>query len=113
MLEADRTIGLRRILAAWFAAGLIGGCADMSAPPRRTRSAGTRPGGPDWANLSLTLMVEKYGAPDRIEIDRVVWENKRPWKRIVVWDHMEFGQMSLAMDDNIEETIAYLVPEDK
>src|SRR5579859_1102516 len=98
MLEADRTIGLRRILAAWFAAGLIGGCADMSAPPRRTLSAETRPGGPDWANLSLSMMVEKYGPPARIEIDRVVWENKGPWKRIVVWDDMDVGQMSRAMD---------------
>jgi hypothetical protein len=63
--------------------------------------------------MSLNMMVDKYGPPDRVEISRVVWENKGPWKRIAVWDDMELHEMSRSKDANIEETIAYLVPEQK
>jgi hypothetical protein len=103
--------------AALAATGLFWGCADPSMLSRRTQSAGALPDGPDWANRSLNLMIEKYGRPDLVETNRVVWEKKGPWKRIVVWDDMGIGlglgQMRKATDNNLEEVLAYLVPEDK
>ena len=98
------------------AAGLLMGCADVSSR-WRNQPAGARPDGPDWENRSLNMMVEKYGRPDRVETNRVVWEKKGPWKRIVVWDDMGvglgLGQMGKVADNNIEEILAYMVPEDK
>ena len=100
-------------LAALAAAGLFWGCAGPSATPMRNQSAGARPDGPDWANRSLNMMIDKYGRPDQVETNRVVWEKKGPWRRIVVWDDMGPRQLDMAADNNIEEVIAYLVPEEK
>ena len=99
-------------MAALAAAGLFWGCAGPSLP-ERSSVAGVRPDGPDRMNRGLDGMIEKYGRPDRMETDRVVWEKKGPWKRIVVWDDMGARQMDMAEDKNIEEIISYLVPEDK
>jgi len=68
--------------------------------------------GTEWSNVSLDKMIEEYGAPDRIENKRVVWENKGPWKRIAVWDMMDNSE-SMSGTNNIEETVAYLVPQGK
>lgn len=68
--------------------------------------------GTEWSNLSLDKMVDEYGAPDRIENKRAVWVNKGPWKRIAVWDEMDNSE-SMSGTDNIEQTIAYLIPQDK
>jgi hypothetical protein len=106
MKDTNRRVGLGRILAAAGALGLLGGC-DF---PAWTRTADARPSGPDWANISLNLMVDKYGPPDRIEIGRVVWLHKGPWKRIAVWDDMDLDEVSTFKDRNLEQTIAYVVP---
>jgi hypothetical protein len=68
--------------------------------------------GTEWSNLSLDKMVDEYGSPDRIENKRVVWVNRGPWKRIVVWDGMDNSEI-YAGAANIEQTIAYLVPQNK
>jgi hypothetical protein len=106
MKVTRRTARLSRAFAAMAAASLCAGCEF----PRWTQSADARPGGPDWANLSLNNMVDKYGPPDRIEIARVVWIGKGPWKRIAVWDDMGLGQLTAAKDENLEVTLAYAVP---
>ena len=100
---------------ALAAVGFLCACADLPLPGRQSQAAGARPDGPDWANRSLNMMIEKYGRPDRVETNRVIWELKGPWKRIVVWDDMGIGpgQMSKGADNNLEEVLAYLVPEDK
>jgi hypothetical protein len=91
-------------LASCAAGGLIVGCADnFDQNPDRWS---------DWENLSLNAMIEEYGVPTRIETRRVVWEQKGPWKQISVWDELGWNQ-SLAAYNNLEETISYLVPEDK
>ena len=68
--------------------------------------------GTEWSNLSFDKMMDEYGSPNRIEGKRVVWEKKGPWKRIAVWDGMDnYG--SFVGTDNIEQTIAYSVPQNK
>ncbi len=66
----------------------------------------------DWSNISTNMMIEKYGKPDRVETRRLVWENRGPWKRILVWDEMGFFD-NARVARNIEDTIAYEVPDDK
>lgn len=91
------------------------GCAQRrdlsSAPPRYDSGVGPSRWN-DWSNLSLDAMVERYGPPTRIESKLVVWVDKAPWKRIAVWDRMGNFQGSAAAD-NIEQTVAYLVPFDR
>jgi hypothetical protein len=104
MKDAKRRFGLRLMLGSALVSSA--GC-DF---PAWTRESGARQGGPDWANLSLNAMVDRYGPPTRVEIGRVVWDNKGPWKRIVVWDDINFGQFLTAKDNNLQETLAYAVP---
>jgi hypothetical protein len=66
----------------------------------------------DWSNISAGMMIEKYGKPDRIETHRLIWEYRGPWKRIAVWDEMGFFD-NAPVARNIENTIAYKVPDDK
>jgi hypothetical protein len=99
------------VAGAWAAAA----CAPLS--PRVTR----REPGPvvasdrglsDWANISSNKMVEKYGPPDRVETQRLVWDRHGPWKRISVWDGLGFldGEHVSA---NVEGAISYPVPAGK
>ncbi len=105
-------------LAAWAAAGLLEGCANLTdgkqpKPPPAYESGIGPIRSSDWANLSANAMVEKYGPPTRIESKRMVWENRGPWKRISVWDKLDFHQ-TLHAAHNLENTIAYYpVPQDK
>jgi hypothetical protein len=80
------------------------GCGGFASSPH--------PYGSEWSTLSLNRMVDKYGAPDRIESKRVVWLDKGPWKRIAVWDGMDNYDKSAAAG-YIEQTVAYLVPPDR
>jgi hypothetical protein len=57
-------------------------------------------------------MVEKYGPPDRLETFSLVWVNRGPWQKIVVWDEMGFFERD-GTSVNIEETIAYPMSEEK
>jgi hypothetical protein len=57
-------------------------------------------------------MTDKYGAPDRMESIGLVWYDRAPWKKIVVWDEPEFATLGRG-SRNLEQTIAYTVPEDK
>lgn len=106
---------LALVVAALGGAVLVGGCAqrrDLSSAPDRYDSGMGPSRWNDWSNLSLDAMVNRYGPPTRIESKKVVWENKAPFKRIAVWDRMANFQGPSAAD-NIEQTIAYIVPDDK
>lgn len=106
--------GLGLVLTLLGGAGLLGGCPrrrDMASAPDRYDSGVGPSRWNDWSNLSLDAMVDRYGPPTRIESKRVVWEDKAPFKRIAVWDRMENFQGPGAAD-NIEQTIAYLVPDE-
>lgn len=79
---------------------------------RRARDETSNRGFSDWSNLTNNMMVEKYGPPDRVETLRLVWEDRGPWKRIVVWDELGFLDNNHA-GRNIESLIVYAVPQDK
>lgn len=79
---------------------------------RRARDETSNRGFSDWSNITNSMMVEKYGPPDRVETLRLVWEDRGPWKRIVVWDELGFLDNNHA-GRNIESFIVYPVPADK
>jgi hypothetical protein len=96
--------GLSLALAACAAAAALAGCDQQALSPHRFDS--------EWSNLTLNMMMEKYGVPDRIDTKRVVWLNKGPWKQISVWDGLD-DEEGLIGANVVEETIAYLVPRNK
>ena len=101
--------GARAVLIGVLAAG-ASACAVTD---RRPDGAAQIPKGPrDWSNVSINMLIDKYGAPDRIETDRVVWNRRGPWKKIVVWDAMEFVERDSGKA-NIEEFVDYHVPAGK
>jgi hypothetical protein len=103
----------RPILAAAAALLLLAACAPhrpVIAEARRGWAEKVNNGLTDWSNISINLMVEKYGAPDRVETLRLVWEHRGPWKRISVWDELETLDDDRA-SNNIEDTISYAVPD--
>lgn len=109
---------MRRATVARLAGGaalLLAACATdpvhLTEGQRARREAANK-GLSDWQNVSSTMMVEKYGPPDRMETMRLVWENRGPWKRIEVWDELGFLENDRA-SSNLEQTIAYPVPADK
>ncbi|NNN07437.1 MAG: hypothetical protein HKL90_16230 [Elusimicrobia bacterium] len=63
------------------------------------------------SSLSSAAMVAEYGRPDRVESRRLVWEHRGPWSRIVVWDARRAPENE-GLKSDIEETIAYSVPDD-
>ena len=94
---------------------LLAACAPSGpnvAALRERRTEASDSGTGDWANVSSIIMVDKYGAPDRMETLGLVWYRRGPWKKIVVWDAPEFMGFGRATR-NVEQTIAYPVPDDK
>ena len=109
---------MRRATVARLAGGaalLLAACATdpvhLTEGQRARREAANK-GLSDWQNVSSTMMVEKYGPPDRMETMRLVWENRGPWKRIMVWDELGFLEHDRE-SQNLEEIISYPVPGDK
>lgn len=75
-------------------------------------ASGSPRGSAQGSVVTHERMVEKYGPPDRMDEDRLVWENRGPWRRIVVWDELGFFDDSAA-GRNIESTVVHPVPADK
>lgn len=106
---------MTRPIAACAVLLLVAACAARS--PRvsewdRAREETAARGSAQGSTLTNEKMVEKYGPPDRMGEDRLVWEDRGPWKRIVVWDELGFLDNSAA-GRNIESTVVYPVPADK
>jgi len=58
-------------------------------------------------------MTDKYGEPDEISANMMIWYNKGPWKRTVLRNeelHHEFPKPHL---DSLESVIDYRVPPEK
>ena len=104
---------MKRPVLAAAALLLLAACAPHRpaiAEARRGWAEKVNKGLTDWSDVSSTMMVEKYGPPDRVETLRLVWDHRGPWKRIEVWDELELLDFDRA-SSNIEQTISYPVPD--
>jgi hypothetical protein len=68
---------------------------------------------PDLAKAAARAMIEKYGKPEGVGKDSLVWYSNGSWKRTLVhqraWPHYAFKRDK----DYLENVIGYVVPNDK
>lgn len=68
---------------------------------------------PDLARSAARNMMAKYGKPDEVGEDALVWYGNGPWKKSIVhrraWPHYSY----MKDKDYLENTIGYAVPNDK
>ena len=70
----------------------------------------------DWPERARSIartMIEKYGDPDRISDDVMVWYNNSPWQKTVVYRKAWPHSIMMRDKDYLEQTIGYQVPNDK
>lgn len=68
---------------------------------------------PNRPKLGAQQMLAKYGAPQEVTAEKLVWHNQGPYKRITVTKmehHHDFPKPHM---DYMEHTIAYRVPTEK
>jgi len=63
--------------------------------------------------LGATQMIAKYGPPQDVTAEQLVWRNPGPFKRITVMNLETPHDFPLPHVDFLEHTIAYDVPQDK
>jgi len=68
---------------------------------------------PPRSRAAASLMIEKYGAPDQYDRDTLVWFNNGEWKRTIVYRRRLHNDPAVTRSDFLEQTIGYLVPNDK
>lgn len=89
------------------AQGLSGGNANQSAVEQVIAAWPPRP------KLGAQMMLSKYGAPQAVTQDKLVWENKGAYKRITVTKQEHHHDFPLPHTDFMEHTVSYKVPADK
>jgi hypothetical protein len=55
----------------------------------------------------------RYGKPDEITGNYIVWHDKGPWKRVVVWRQSPASVRGAHRSDVLQEVIDYPVPQDR
>lgn len=70
----------------------------------------------NWPTSTKTgaqAMIEKYGEPDAVTDRMLVWQNKAPFDRIIVYRDAAKHDFPMRHEDFLEQTIRYRVPEGK
>lgn len=68
---------------------------------------------PTTTKKTAQAMIEKYGQPDAVTDRMLVWNDKDPWLKVVVYrDAINQGSF-LTHDSFLENTVSYKVPLDK
>lgn len=68
---------------------------------------------PPRARSVARLIIEKYGAPGQFDRDTLAWFNNGEWKRTIVYRRRAHQDPTATRTDILEQTIGYLVPNDK
>lgn len=68
---------------------------------------------PPGQQLAGQEMMAKYGMPQEVTSERLVWRNAGPYKRITLTKEMFPHDFPLPHMDYLEHTISYKVPNDK
>ena len=89
------------------APGVSGGNANQNAVEKVIAAWPPRP------QLGAQMMLSKYGPPQAVTQDKLVWENKGDYKRITVTKQEHHHDFPLPHTDFMEHTVSYKVPADK
>lgn len=121
MTQVKRMIGT--VLLTFVTAMLISATALAHSPPDHASSKeqamsngdaakilGSWPAGPRLAGHE---MIEKYGAPQEITDDRMIWHNAGPFKRILLTREQRPHHFPIVHMDYLQHTISYDVPSDR
>lgn len=68
---------------------------------------------PERPRLGAQMMMAKYGPPQEVTAEEIIWRNPGPYKRITVTKAEDHHDMPLPHMDFLEHTIDYVVPADK
>jgi hypothetical protein len=68
---------------------------------------------PETARMAANNMMEKYGQPDGITSEMLVWYNTGPFKRTVVYKEEVQHDFPMPHKDVLEQFVDYEVPADK
>lgn len=68
---------------------------------------------PEACRMAVEEITKKYGKPDGVTAQELIWLNKGVWKKIAI-DKMESRHsFPIEHTDMMQQTISYKVPEDK
>jgi hypothetical protein len=65
------------------------------------------------ARKALDMTVQKYGQPDEVTSERVVWNDNGPWKRTIITKEEAQHAFPAPHKDVLEQVIDYRVPPEK
>lgn len=68
---------------------------------------------PESSRTAATQMVQKYGQPDGITANRLIWHNKAPWREIVVDREEVPHSFPKPHVDVLLQSVNFRVPPDK
>jgi hypothetical protein len=103
------------ILLSAILAGLISGCAKTAAATMNAEEVldKAQAVAANWCVYSKAeakRLLDEYGHPDQIGPDRLVWFNRFPWNKIAVWNTENCRYSGTLRPDDMEQTVAYIVP---
>lgn len=58
-------------------------------------------------------IIEKYGLPNEATPSQLIWYNNKPWKKTIIYRDQFQHNFPSPHADFIEQTVNYLIPEDK
>ena len=68
---------------------------------------------PEASQMAVKEITGKYGRPDGITEDELIWRNKGNWKKICISKMETKHSFPIEHTDMMQQTISYDVPEDK
>jgi hypothetical protein len=68
---------------------------------------------PAEAKKAVEMTMQKYGEPDEATPQRLIWNDKGPWKRTIITKEETDHAFPMAHKDVMEQVINYKVPSDK
>jgi len=81
--------------------------------PKCADASSTIASWPEISKKVANMMIEKYGQPNGVTPDMLVWKNNGPWKRTIVSRDTVAHNFPTPHPDLLEQFINYKVPVDK
>jgi hypothetical protein len=70
-------------------------------------------GWPEQSQEAAKLVIEKYGTPDEVTVEQLVWRDRGPWKRIIATKAFHRHDFPTTHFDSVQGIIDYAIPPEK